>query len=382
MVGIVIGAAVDALIAGSAVGLFLFCIRPQLQWRRASPLASILAGAVAVSVPVGLVFARFVAIPSIAFPGLVMLLLAAWFYPGALIRVTGGARPMAPDAEAVISRVTHVWDRFEVGDIEGAADEIGRLNSMRTPVTQRYIDLWQRYLAEEQARRSGTRESSRGTLSEIREEAARLISGGDREHTRRSWAVIGLAAIIGASPAIADARACIGVEQILRAAESGSASNEPLPVTGELVSEPEPGATLISDHVMDLEAAAESRHDPDTREQLVEAGFLTATSRDWLAADGRHIGADIFVFRDEAGALRFHRTVNRYACQFSNEAFEGPLRGIGLEVRWSRGDPILEQISWVNGDRRYIVSVSALSRPVDHLRVLRIADRAVEDMGG
>lgn len=143
---------------------------------------------------------------------------------------------------------------------------------------------------------------------------------------------------------------------ILRAAESDSVSNEPLPATGELVSQPEAGATLISDQVMDLEAAAESRHDPDTREQLVEAGFLTATSRDWLAADGRHIGADIFVFRDEVGALRFHRTVNRYACQFSNEAFEGPLHGIGLEVRWSRGDPILEQISWVNGDRRYIVS--------------------------
>lgn len=381
MLGILFGAAIDAITGGLAVALFLSCIEPQLRWRRASPWASVLVGAIAVAVPLGLVLSRFTPLPSIIVPALLTLLIAAFLFPGALLRVTGGARPQAPDVETVFSKTTEAWARFEVGDIDGAADDISRLDALRTSATGRYIDLWQRFMSEEQARRSGNRESSRTTLTELRAEADRLSAGpADQPSLRLSLASVGLAAIIGASPGLMDARACIGVELILARVEA--APGGALPVTGLLLSEPEPGATLISDQVMDLEVAAESRHDPDTRAQLVEAGFVTATARDWLAADGRHISADVFVFGDAAGALSFQRSVNRYACRFSNEAFEGPLHGVGLQVRRSTGDPIEEQVSWVADNRRYVVSVRALFAPADHQRIQRIADRAVEDMGG
>jgi hypothetical protein len=323
----------------------------------------------------------FLAIPSIVFPALLMLLVAAWVWPVALFRATGGERPVPPDVEAVFSKVNQASERLEVGDVEGAADDAARLNSIRTPVTDRYIDLWQRFVGEEQARRSGKRESSRTTLKDIREEAERLWAPNTRPAPRLSLAVVGLAAIIGASPALVDARAYIGVELVLPTMAE-TAVSEPLPLERALLSEPEPGATIIHEEPMDLDAAAESRHDPDTRDQLIEAGFVAAHARAWLAADGRVISADVFVFRDGAGALSFHRNVNRYACQFSNEAFAGPVNGVGLQVRRSNGDPIQEQITWVSGARRYAVSVYALAPPGDHQRVQRLAERAVQIIGG
>ena len=51
--------------------------------------------------------------------------------------------------------------------------------------------------------------------------------------------------------------------------------------------------------------------------------------------------------------------VNRHACGFANEAFEAPMGGIGLQVRYETGAPYTEQISWVAGNRRYKVQVSA-----------------------
>ena len=154
------------------------------------------------------------------------------------------------------------------------------------------------------------------------------------------------------------------------------------PLFRALLVEPEQGVRILADEQMDLDLAAESRHDPDTRNQLIAAGFVAAHARVWTAADGRQIHADVFLFQDPAGALEFQRQVNRYACRFANEAFAGPLSGVGLQVRWSsQGDPIEEQVSWVAGNRRYLVSVRALAPPHDHGRILRIAQLAIKQAG-
>ena len=296
-------AAADGILAGSAVGLFVFRIRPQLARRRASIAAFILAGGAAAAVPVLLVLAGPGPSVLLAFPTLVLL--PSWINPDEFVGLTGGARP---------------------------ADE-----EARTP-------------------------------------ARRRIGPG------LSWVAVGLAALVGAGPTIANARACIGVELLLPAAVVADPGNEPELGSRALVSQPEPGATWVFDTPMDLDAAAESRHDPDTRAQLIDAGFVVGQATTWFAVDGHHLESDVFYFRDAAGALAFHRAVNRHACQYSNEAFAGRPSGVGLQVRRSTGDPIVEQISWVTGDRRYVVSVGSSSPPPDHARVQNLAAHVLRDL--
>jgi hypothetical protein len=261
-----------------------------------------------------------------------------------------------------------------VGDIGAAAEHAERLGRHRTPATSRYIELWRRLVREEEARRSGVRQSSRRTREELLEEANRLWAPQQGPGPRTRWAVVALVCVLAIGSSLGADRACVGVEILLMSEIAGRGGSPPL--ADALLREPEPGASVTYEAAMDLEAAAESRHDPDTREQLIAAGFAGAYVREWQATDGRRIHADVFEFHDGAGAIAFQSTVNRYACRFSNEAFEGPVQGIGLQVRWSRGDPIEEQISWVMDNRRYLVSVRAIAPPDDHERIRTIAERA------
>ena len=173
-----------------------------------------------------------------------------------------------------------------------------------------------------------------------------------------------------AADSYAARRACIEAEPLLASA-TGMAPSLGTPAAA-LPMWPEPGATLTFDAPMDLAQTADSRHDPETLGQLTEAGFVTAHARQWTAADGRVIQADVMEFADPTGALAYQERVTRYACGFSNLAFEAPQEGIGLQVRWSRGDPIVEQVSWVAGARRFLVSVRLGAPPADHARILRI----------
>lgn len=188
-------------------------------------------------------------------------------------------------------------------------------------------------------------------------------------------AFLGLAIPSGVQSVVL-ARACIDVEGLLPTVPAGVVDRVP-PITEALLPAPEPGSVLLVSQAVDLEAAAASRHDPDARRHLVDAGFRRGVVREWEASDGRRIHADVFEFGDAAGALRFQAVTNRYACGFANEAFGTLRQGIGLQVRWSTGDPIEEQVSWVSGNRRYVVSVSHRAPPTDHSRILEIAERAI-----
>ena len=178
------------------------------------------------------------------------------------------------------------------------------------------------------------------------------------------------------APAYASLRACMDVESML--ADLEPAAPNPAPLADALpYNPPEPGALYAFGFPMNLEQAATSRHDVNTREQLVDAGFVGGEMRAWYAADGRGIQADVFEFGTPEGAAAYQAAVMRHACQYSNAAFEAPLGGIGLQVRYETGDPIVEQISWVAGNRRYLIQHSALEVPPDHRRINEIRDASM-----
>lgn len=374
--------AFSALWAASAVGFYLFCIRPQLARRRARPAAFLVPGMAAAAVLVLLVAQAFLAVPPILFVAPTVILVALWMSPDELIGLMGGPRPLAPSIDAAFAQSSQAWARLQVGDVDGASEAVEELERIRTTGTDRYVGLWSRFMAEERARRSGTRASSESTLLAIREEASRLRTLDVRLGPRQSWAAVGLAMVVGMSPALFAARACIGVELLLPAGAIEASGDLPL-LANAHVPLPEPGAELVLERPLTLEAAAESRHDPATYDQLVDAGYLAGWVRIWRMPNGDQIESGVFEFSDRAGALQYHEQVNRHACQFSNEAFAGPDSGIGLQVRYGSGPhPIVEQVSWVIGPRRHVVSVGTTEAPPDHARILQLAEQAIEDAGG
>lgn len=367
----------DAAFAASAAGIFIFCIWPQLEARRGRWVAYLVVGLAAACVPVAVALSRLGVVPTIVVPLLIGVLLLVWSAPRQVVQALGGSRPLSEDLQRVVSSITRSWELFEVGDLEGARDVVAPLADGAPARAARYLDLWHRFLDEEGSRRAGTHQSSRDTLREFAAEGARLTMPSRRLGPLLISVALFGAVVVGSAPAIAYARACVGVEFLLPS-HGSDGSTQALPLATSLVTEPEPNAVLSLDEAMGLEPAAASRHDPDTRAQLLHDGFVAGQSRQWVASDGRQISADVFEFAGAAGALDYHRSVNRYACQFSNEAFGGPGDGVGLQVRFSRGDPIVEQVSWVTGRRRFVVSVGALAPPAGHERVLRLAQQQQE----
>jgi len=197
---------------------------------------------------------------------------------------------------------------------------------------------------------------------------------------RRAATIATLVAFLGVSAPIIGSgavalRVCIAADFVSEGI-GGAAPTTDTSLAEAIVADPEAGAALAFDEPVDLSAAAESRHDPDTRAQLEATGFVRGHLRGWSAVDGRTLQADAFEFATHQGAVAYQRTVTGHACEYANETFEGPNGGIGLQVRYSTGDPIVEQVSWVDGTRRYLVAVSHLEPPATHDRILAILARA------
>jgi hypothetical protein len=283
---------------------------------------------------------------------------------------------MDPEVEAAISGAREAWAKYELGDMDGAAERIAQLDAIRTPVTSRYVDLWHQFIAEERAQAGAGNQSNEQTLEEIRRETVGISASGPNLGTRRAWVALVLVGVIGASPTLIEARACIGVEFLLPAKATEVAGNVP-PLRDALLYFSDSGAPLVGDEGMTLEQYSSTRADPETHQQLVDDGFLVGWSRTWRTVDGDQIETGVSQFKDAEGALRYHRHVNQYACQFSNEAFVGPGGGIGLQMRYASGPhPIVEQVSWVLGARRYVISVGTAGAPPNHDRLLDLAQRA------
>lgn len=174
-------------------------------------------------------------------------------------------------------------------------------------------------------------------------------------------------------PAVASIRACLDTEQILAHAEPPPANPSPIDIAFSH-NPPEPGAQYMLDFPMNLELAASNKSDPTARDQLIAAGFVGAHVRSWIARDSTWIEAEVMEFATPEGAATYQGHVHRYACGYSDEAFEAPMGAIGLQVRYETGAPYVEQISWVAANRRYKVQISAWARPSDHSRILEIQE--------
>lgn len=375
MFRVLLSAVMTGMLTAGAVALYAWCVRPSLASHRARPLAFVLTALAAATVP--LTMALAIVVPTSPLPMVIafVVLWMAWIRPAVIVRITGGPRAL-PDAVLPLwARSVRIEELLDVGALDEAAREVDAAAAERTAATDRLIGLLRRRVAEEEGRRAGHRISSRATTRELADEWRSVLAGPAGRARPPAQVLVGLAAIIGFTSTLSGYRACVAVEAMIITGP-GPVAGGTLPLGEALPSQIEDGAVLLFDDTFGLDAAAESRSDPDARRQLVEAGFVSSRVRDWTAADGMLIQADVFEFADAEGALAFQHAVNRYACQFATHAFRAPLGGIGLQVRRAAGDPIEEQVSWVVGSRRYLVSHRAEEVPDDHARIMRLFRRA------
>ena len=289
-----------------------------------------------------------------------------------------------------VTAVHAAAQRLEVGDVEGGLSDLRAARRAATPRTAAYADLWIRYATEETQRRDGVRISSRPTQEAIAAEYRSLGSRRGRPALPIVALVIAAGALVSVAVPIARgdlsnvARACVEAQPILAAAEATPRTTTIYdPSLSHLVLD-DPGvrATLVDDGGMGLERAAASRHDPRAGEKLEAAGFVGAYRRDWETPDGHALSAEIFQFATPAGAAQFHRQMTDYACRFSSEAFAGTANETGLQVNYSTGDPVVEQLAWVDGPYRLVVSQSYAAPPADHAGITDLAFRAEKLMAG
>jgi hypothetical protein len=289
------------------------------------------------------------------------------------IWLTGGPRDDRAARDIQLEAQIAAAERsFRRGDVEMWAGELEGTAGTWTPGSVEVHDSIRRALDAHRRR------EALPLLAERHRELERAIRSHWRPpvRVRRVATAVTLVAFFGvAAPIIGSSavhlRACIGAE-FMSGRLDGPASTAQMPIAEAIVTDPEPGAELAFDEPADLAAAADSRHDSETLGQLESAGFVRGHLRGWLTTDGRTVQADAFEFATNQGALDYQRKVTSHACTYANEAFEGPNGGIGLQVRYSTGDPIVEQVSWVDGTRRYLVGVTHLEPPSTHDRVLRI----------
>jgi hypothetical protein len=294
----------------------------------------------------------------------------------------------SPD-DQVIAAVHAAGQRLEVGDAEGALDDLLAARHEATPRTVGYVDLWIRYANEELRRREGLRLTSRPTQQAIAAEYARLSSRRGRPALPIVVLVLaaGAAVAVGvpiARGALSPITACEQAQPILAASESAPRSSAIIDPALSHMTLVDPGvpAKLVADGGMGLGAAAASRHDPRAGDKLAADGFEAAYQREWETPEGRLLSAEVFRFATPTGAARFHREMTEYACGFSSLAFPGFLNATGLQVNYSTGDPVVEQLAWVDGRYRIVVSRSFADRPLDHADITDLAFRAMKHLTG
>lgn len=291
-----------------------------------------------------------------------------------------------PDGR-LLAEVARAQSLLDVGDVDAAIDLLDRLAARPTSATARLVALWRTYATEERRRRNGVRISSAATGHAIVEEQAAI----ETRRGRPSLPALALVLLVGVAvatvtPAVlgesitTNGDPCATAIAILDRAGPPSSTTTPNTSLSHLVLvDPGVPATLVDDGGMGLERAGFSRHDPDARAKLVAAGFVGAYRRDWRTPEGRTLSAEIFEFASSAGAMQFHRQMTVYACRFSEQAFETVFpASVGLRVRYSTGDPIVEQIAWVDGPRRLVVTQSFAQPPPDHAAVVELARRALQ----
>lgn len=372
----VLPAALTWALFGAGIAFYaIACVDPGLRSAGATTMARI-AGAAISALAVGLVsLAGLIGRPevplSVALAMVVLLVIvpSAW-----LVRLSGGPQWSGQRGE-IARRVGAAYARNEAGDVDGWRREILNLSEVADAESAAYVAALQAWAHDVSQGAPARNETS----ARLRHEHRLLFIG--RGPSR--WVVALIVATAGLatgvpvySTALARHMACDEAERITAAIvpEAGSPGIE----TARLVvSDPVAGARLVSEGRVDLEAAVESRVDPNTERQLRDAGFIEAYQRTWQLDDG-FVSADAFAFASPEGAIAFHRDVTRYACQFALTTFSPGDGAVGLRIRYATDPPIRDQIAWIHGHHRVLVSIGYSSSPFGHDDILRLYEIARE----
>ena len=156
-----------------------------------------------------------------------------------------------------------------------------------------------------------------------------------------------------------------------------------------LLENPGPGYEVFSEGGASLLGTANSRHDPDSLELLRDHSFRGSVARLWHTPQGLRLEHQIYEFGSPRDAQSFEVHAATYTCRFANSAWRADLphpsggfsMGLGFQVR-HRAAAIVEQISWVRGTRRHVISVGLPEVPKHHGQIAGLARLAsVRDAG-
>lgn len=141
-----------------------------------------------------------------------------------------------------------------------------------------------------------------------------------------------------------------------------------------LVGDGPPGFVYQGEQPMTLEQAANSRSDlEEGRATFRRYDYRVGYARVWTKGAVTAL-AHVFQFSSRGNAVAFETYASRYACEFSTEAFsitEVP-GSIGLRIRYRDGT-IADQLSFVRGERRYLVSLRSPARPAMRPEIVQFA---------
>ena len=202
------------------------------------------------------------------------------------------------------------------------------------------------------------------------------VRSGDQADVGRWPAERFIAPILAATTVVAVAFASdvpVCAEAAALAEATDVASLQSAPLSDLLLDDPGSDFTGVWEGPMNLEQAAGSRVDTFTLKQLRASQFVGAYRREWIRNDGTMLGNDVFAFETNEGASSYHRAVTAYACAYSTETFEVPGGGVGLRIRYGSGDPIRDQIAWLEANHRIVIAIGYQKAPADHSDALRLA---------
>jgi hypothetical protein len=377
-------------ICASAAWYHVVRLTPMLTGRGARAEAHVIAGVLTLSAIVA-----FALIPVIG-GGLwqlagILLWLANNLAPDVLVRATGGPRPPAADKAEVASILDDAQARLEAGDPDGWRAAVDRLQSASDPAAAGVARAMADY----------ARDLGRGLpLSpsierRFHDEAQRYLFDSRPPSPMVAVLTPLLAAVVGLTPGLGAGifrPALVGLtdglgagifdpvcDQAHKAAVDGGTRATQSTVSqlpNLLLDSPGPDFTLVWDGPMTLEQSAASRVDTMTLPQLREAGFVSAWRREWIRDDGTGLGNDVFAFAEARGAESYQQAVTAYACRYSSQTFEVPGGGVGLRILYGSGDPVRDQVAWIDGNHRFVVAIGYRDDSLDHSEVLDLVTRA------
>ena len=369
----IVGQAIFVAVACAGIAWYhVASIEPTLWARRARPIAVVLASLLS-----ALVIGAIALLPIL--PGRAVLALSiAWFafvaLPGFLSWITRGPRALHGDRGRAAKLMTLAADAIAVGDAAQWQEMMGALGRIEDPEARPFADAARQYAKEAAAGAPPRAE----TIARFRNEGQLYLAGRKKRHRVTNPLAIVLAAIIGFLPAmvLAKPNACDLAESLLASERRTLATADPnAEPNGPALLDPGAGYQSVGAGTMTMAEAAGTRYDPETLHQLERAGYVQGYWAAWVHESGTKLGADVFVFAHQSGAVDYQQAVTRYACRYATEAFRIPGGGVGLRIRYGSGDPIRDQAAWVVGPARTLIAVGYKEAPADHHQLLDLVEQ-------